>query len=259
MSVWGRATARLGGILLLSAFIWGCSGSDGSQGPAGPGGPAGPPGPPGPPGPSGGVPIDSADVLNIEVTSVTIPAGGGAPTVELNLTNDLTQGLVGLPAGDIRFVLSQLTPGSAGGSSAWQSYVSRDSAGVPNAQATTETASAGTFVDNGDGTYSYTFAQALTDYAAAPAYDDTKTHRLGIEIRGQAPSSDNGISSPRAATRPSPATSSTTTPATPATTGSNSTAAHARTSPTASPVTTPRRSTAIRSTKPGPAPSTWRR
>ena len=193
MSVWGRATARLGGILLLSAFIWGCSGSDGSQGPAGPDGPSGPPGPPGPPGPSGGVPIDSADVLNIEVTSVTIPAGGGAPTVELNLTNDLTQGLVGLPAGDIRFVLSQLTPGSAGGSSEWQSYVSRDSAGVPNAQATTETASAGTFVDNGDGTYTYTFAQALTDYAAAPAYDDTKTHRLGIEIRGQAPSSDNGI------------------------------------------------------------------
>ena len=37
--------------------------------------------------------------------------------------------------------------------------------------------------NNGDGTYSYTFAQALTDYAGGPDYDETKTHRLGVEIR----------------------------------------------------------------------------
>jgi OmcA/MtrC family decaheme c-type cytochrome len=180
-------------VLLSAAFLVGCEGSTGPAGPEGPPGPSGNPGPPGPPGPGSGVPIDSAEKINIAVDDVAIPAGGGAPTVNLTLTNDLNQGLTGLPAGDIRFVLSQLSPGSAGGSSEWQSYVSRDSAGIPNAQATTETATAGTFVENGDGSYTYTFAQALTDYPAAPVFDELKSHRLGVEIRGQAPISTNGI------------------------------------------------------------------
>jgi OmcA/MtrC family decaheme c-type cytochrome len=71
--------------------------------------------------------------------------------------------------------------------------VTRSSNGVANAQANTETASSGTFIDNGDGSYEYTFAEALTDYAGAPVFDAVKTHRLGIEIRGQAPISSNGI------------------------------------------------------------------
>jgi OmcA/MtrC family decaheme c-type cytochrome len=182
--------------MLLGILLAACSGGDnGKDGADGGTGPVGPPGPPGEPGPSSGngVPIDSADKINIAVTSVAIPAGGGAPTIQLTLTNDLTQGLRELPATDIRFVLSQLTPGSNGGSSEWQSYVTRSSNGVANAQATTETATAGTFVDNSDGTYVYTFAKALTDYAGGPAFDATKTHRLGVEIRGQAPISSNGI------------------------------------------------------------------
>lgn len=156
---------------------------EGDTGPAGPAGPQGDPGPPGEPGPSGGVPVDSAEFINVEFTSVTVPAGGGSPTVELSLTNDLNQGLTGLPARNISFVIAQLTPGADGGSSAWQSYVTRDSAGIANAQATTEGATAGTYVDNGDGTYQYTFAMALTDYPAGPVFDETKTHRIGVEIR----------------------------------------------------------------------------
>ncbi len=184
--------------LIISAILLtGCSGSDGSAGATGAAGPPGTAGPPGPPGPSSGngVPVDSATSINIEVTSVSVPSGGGAPTVELRLSNDLTQGLFGLPAGDIRFVLSQLSPAplSSGGSSEWQSYVTRNSAGIPNAQANTETATSGTFTDNADGTYSYTFAQALTAYPGGPVFDASKSHRLGIEIRGQAPNSSNGI------------------------------------------------------------------
>jgi len=178
------------GILMFAALLWGCEGDDGSQGPQGPTGPQGPQGPQGDPGPSGGVPVDSAERINIEVSSVTISS---PPVVELTLTNDLTQGLVGLPAGDIRFMISQLMPGANGSSSEWQSYVTRDSAGIENAQATTETATAGTWVDNGDGTYQYTFAEDLDDYPAGPTYDPMKPHRLGIEIRGQAPISSNGI------------------------------------------------------------------
>ena len=61
--------------------------------------------------------------------------------------------------------------------------MTRSSNGIPNAQATTETATSGTYVDNNDGTYEYTFAEGLTDYAGGPVFNQTKTHRVGIEIR----------------------------------------------------------------------------
>jgi len=183
-------------LMLLGLFLAACSGGDdGKDGTDGAAGPAGPAGPPGTPGPStgSGIPIDSAELINIAVTNVDVPAGGGAPSVSLTLTNDLEQGLRDLPAGDIRFTLAQLSPGAGGGSSEWQSYITRTSGGIPDAQADAERGSAGTFVDNADGTYVYTFANDLTAYPAGPVYDGTKTHRLGIEIRGQAPISSNGI------------------------------------------------------------------
>ena len=151
--------------------------------PPGAQGPAGPAGPPGPQGPTSGIPVSSAEKLNVEITGVAVPSGGGAPVVDLSLTNDLGQGLTGLPAANIRFIVTQLMPGSNGESSEWQSYIARDDGGVTNAQATTETATNGTYVDNGDGTYQYTFANALTDYPAGPTFDESATHRLGIEIR----------------------------------------------------------------------------
>jgi len=183
MTSYKNCAARVAALLFLGLLIGGCSGgSDGAAGPAGAGGPAGPPGPPGP-STGSGVPVTSAEKINVVITGVSVPAGGGAPTVMLALTNDLNQGLTGLPAANIRFVIAQLTPGTNGGSSEWQSYVTRSSGGIPNAQATTETATAGTYVDNSDGTYEYTFANALTAYAGGPVFDASKTHRVGIEIR----------------------------------------------------------------------------
>jgi OmcA/MtrC family decaheme c-type cytochrome len=175
-------TARIVVLSLIGLLFAGCSGSDGAAGTPGTEGPAGPPGPPGP-STGGGIPVASAEKINVAITGIVVPAGGGAPTVQLTLRNDLNQGLVGLPAANIRFVIAQLTPGTGGGSSEWQSYVTRDNGGITDAQATTESATAGTYVDNVDGTYEYTFANALTDYPAGPAYDENKTHRIGIEIR----------------------------------------------------------------------------
>ena len=181
---------KIASLMLLGILLAACSGGeDGAPGVAGVPGPSGPPGP----STGSGVPIDSASKINIAVAKVEVPAGGGAPTVFFTLTNDLEQGLKDLPDTDIRFVLSQLTPGTAGGSSEWQSYVTRSSNDVPNAQANTETAEDGDLVDNGDGTYEYTFASALTAYPGGPTFDAAKTHRLGIEIRDQAPISSNGI------------------------------------------------------------------
>ncbi len=184
--LFGR-TARLATITLASALLFACDGSTGPAGPAGPTGnqgPPGTPGQPGQPGPSGGtaVPFDSAERINVEIQDVTVPAGGGAPTVTMRLTNDLGFGLQGFPASTISFTLAQLSPPpSPGKSSEWQSYVTNSRVG--DVQASTESAAAGTFTDNGDGTYVYTFASALDAYPAGPTFDATKTHRLGVEIR----------------------------------------------------------------------------
>jgi len=193
MASFKNSFARFATPMLLSLVIAACGGGDNGQ--DGAAGPAGPVGPSGPPGPStgSGVPIGSTSQINIAVSNVAVPAGGGAPVVSFTLTNDLEQGLRDLPAGDVRFTLAQLSAGSNGGSSEWQSYVTRTSGGIADAQADAERGSAGTFVDNSDGTYQYTFANDLTAYPGGPVFDETKTHRLGIEIRGQAPISSNGI------------------------------------------------------------------
>ena len=178
---------QLAALLLSSALLFACSGDTGPTGPAGGQGTAGPPGQGGPPGPSGSstVPVDSVEKINVSIVSIDVPDGGGAPTVVMRLTNDLGFGLSGLPASTVGFTLAQLSAGQNGGSSEWQSYITRESNNIPNAQATTESASTagGTYEDNGDGTYTYTFSQALTAYPAGPTYDETKIHRLGVEIR----------------------------------------------------------------------------
>ena len=125
--MFGRTT-RLAAILLASALLFACDGSTGPAGPAGPQGDQGlpgTPGPSGPPGPSTGnaLPFDSADRINVEIQSVAVPAGGGAPTVTLRLSDNLDFGLKGLPASAVGFVIAQLSPAPAtGASSEWQAY-----------------------------------------------------------------------------------------------------------------------------------------
>ena len=182
-------TTRLAGLLLASALLFACDGSTGPAGPSGaPGtsGPSGPPGTPGTPGPSTGAALayDTAERINVEIQSIDVPAGGGAPTVTLRLSDELDFGLRDLPPSTVGFVIAQLSPPAAvGASSEWQAYTTNSRTTPPHVQAGYESATAGTFTDNGDGTYTYTFANALTAYPAGPVFDATKTHRLGLEIR----------------------------------------------------------------------------
>ncbi len=193
MASYVKRSISIFAFMMLGFSLGACSGGD--DGGDGAAGPAGPPGQGGPPGPSSGngVPYASADKINITVTNVAVPAGGGAPVVSLTLTNELNQGLTGFPDTEIRFALAQLTPGAGGGSSEWQSYVTRTTGGIPNGQADAERATAGAFAGNNDGTYTYEFANALTDYAGGPVFDAAKTHRLGIEIRGDGDNTSNGV------------------------------------------------------------------
>jgi len=177
-----KKPANFLGVLAVCSLLMlvACEGNDG---PAGPSGPPGPAGPTGPTGPSAGVPASAVKRIDATIDRIDAPIDGGAPTIEFTLVSELGQGVRDLPPATLRFAIAQLSPGTAGGSSHWQSYVSRDSNGIANAQGTTERATDGTLVDHGDGHYEYTFARDLTAYPGAPAFDASKTHRVGLEIR----------------------------------------------------------------------------
>ena len=171
--------SRLITLFFISLVLTACSG--GGDGPQGPTGPAGGSGPVGTAGAAGLVSVTSAAKINVSWTEFSL--SGDSLTATVVLTNDLDQGLTGLPAGNIRFALAQLSPGIAGSSSEWHSYILRSSNGVADAQGTTETASDGTWVDLGNGTYQYTFANALSAYSGGPNFDSMKTHRIAVEVR----------------------------------------------------------------------------
>lgn len=183
MGTFSHANGKFVSLLLFAVFLGGCEGNDGSAGAPGPAGVPGPPGPPGPPGAGGGIPLSEAEAIEVEIEAVDVPDGATPPSVSFRLTNRLGQGLTGLPSENIRFIIAALTPGSGGGSSAWQSYITAADAGVADAQASAEVATLGQFVDEGGGQYRYTFARGLADYPAGPDFDSAKTHRIGLEIR----------------------------------------------------------------------------
>ncbi|MDH3511186.1 MAG: hypothetical protein OER85_10080, partial [Gammaproteobacteria bacterium] len=88
MASYKNCSGRVAVFILMGLLLAGCDGKDGAAGPPGDAGPAGPPGP----STGGGVPVTSAEKINVGITSVVVPDGGGAPTVQFTLRNDLNQG-----------------------------------------------------------------------------------------------------------------------------------------------------------------------
>ena len=225
---------------VLAAAIAGCGGSDGSVGPtgaAGPAGPTGPTGPSGPPGVSGAsvvtIPSNAAPATDASaaawaalapkatVTSVTIASppvvnftvtdAAGNPVVGLgNASQSATATLPGLT--NLAFSIAKLVPGTNGDPSKWVSYIVTT---VPTKNATTgaitaaaptrpSTDNTGTLVDNGDGSYKYTFYRDVPQTKATVdamtvsgvnnkadlgdlTYEPNLVHRLTIQISGNAP------------------------------------------------------------------------
>ena len=174
----------------------GGTGDAGPQGPAGSDGGTGPSGPPGPPGLSGVTAVNvgrnsetNASVVNanaaaweqlapvVTVSSVTIAS---PPVVNFSVADAFGKPVVGLGNKskastakfasyvNLNFTLAKLVPGTNGSPSRWVSYIVT---GMPTTSATSMCTSdpnlgcpgrpssdnAGTLVDNGDGTYKYTF------------------------------------------------------------------------------------------------------
>ena len=189
----GRSTPILASALLLFA-LGGCSVFEGDDGDPGP---AGPTGEQGDPGPSYG-PTTS---ITITVDSVTIGAPP-KPVVELTVKNQDGNPFAGLAEGDLRFNLAKLTAEMNGNPSFWQNYITRTRGSGISTEGSQERVSTntayrwGTWVNNLDGTYTYTFntdlnsAQSLcagpcTDADGNPldlSYEPGKTHRLGIQL-----------------------------------------------------------------------------
>ncbi|MDH5175500.1 MAG: OmcA/MtrC family decaheme c-type cytochrome [Gammaproteobacteria bacterium] len=187
---WMRKIAWAG--VAVAAFgLAACTGGSGGPGPQGPQGPDGPPG-----GGTPAAPISTANEIVARINRVTI-LDDGRPFVEVYLRDERGRPLTGLPAGNIRFVLARLEPAVNGKSSTWHAITRKTEAfpgsppptpadkvtGTgPTNQATTETATAGTWVDKQSGIFEYTFARNVKTDAEIP-YDPGLPHRVGLEIR----------------------------------------------------------------------------
>ncbi|MBE0549669.1 MAG: OmcA/MtrC family decaheme c-type cytochrome [Rubrivivax sp.] len=228
----------LGLCLVALLALSGCGGGDGAAGPAGPTGPAGPAGPAGPTGPGGSggagvvavgsnsltnasavaanaaawaaleptVTVTGVTINSAPVVSFTVQDGFGRPVVGLgNTTKSATAKFASYP--NLAFSLAKLVPGSNGSPSKWVSYIVttvETNTAVP-APTRPSTDNTGTLVDNGDGSYKYTFYRdvtAIKDQVAAMtvtgtnnkadlgdlSYNANLTHRLTIQLSGNAPS-----------------------------------------------------------------------
>ncbi len=223
--------------LLATAIIMALSLGCGSQGPPGPAGPAGDAGPPGnnavtlitvPSNSAAPTTAASAAwaalVPQVTVTSVSIASppvvkfkvtdAAGVPIAGLgNTSKSSTASVAGLT--NLAFAMAKLVPSADGSPSRWVSYIvttvppATADGGVGAATPTRpSTDNTGTLVDNGDGTYAYTFYRDITkikDQVAAMTvsppnvladlgdltYDATLVHRLTIQLSGNAPGTGN--------------------------------------------------------------------
>jgi OmcA/MtrC family decaheme c-type cytochrome len=216
------------------------AGCTGSQGPAGPAGDAGPPGPPGQ---NGGnvitvpsniqtptdaqsaawaalapqITIQSVTIQSPPVVKFTVKDGTtGLPIVGLgNTSKSSTATVAGYT--NLSFALAKIIPGSNGSPARWVSYIvttvpTTTAAAAPTRPTTDNT---GTLVDNGDGTYAYTFYRDVKQIQAQVAgmdagtgnnvadlddlsFDSSLVHRVTIQLGGSAPGT--GSNTPTGAT-----------------------------------------------------------
>ena len=163
--------------LAFAALPVGCSGSDGSTGPAGPTGPQGPAGPAAIN--AATAPASTLEELSV-VTAVTGVTIASPPVVTFTVMTAEGVPIIGLGhwkdinARFIRFDIAKLVAGTNGDPDSWVSYI-RSSTGAPTTENT------GDLVDNGDGSYTYTFVTDITNVTGI-TYEPTLTHRLAGQI-----------------------------------------------------------------------------
>ncbi|MFA6441125.1 MAG: OmcA/MtrC family decaheme c-type cytochrome, partial [Sterolibacterium sp.] len=237
----GRVSRLVATIAAAALLLHGCGGGD--DGATGPAGSAGPAGTPGAAGPNATTTVKVASLSaaawadlapQAVVTKVTIAS---PPVVEFKVTDAAGNPVVGLADNtsksstatvtgytNVAFALAKLVPGTNGSPSKWVNYAVFNAptvaqkAGTVAASASCDSTTSptwcagrpttdnqGTLVDNGDGSYKYTFLRDITkakdivatlkdaadgSYKNVDAgdltYDPNLTHRLVIQISGAA-------------------------------------------------------------------------
>ncbi|WP_206483683.1 OmcA/MtrC family decaheme c-type cytochrome [Thalassotalea sp. G2M2-11] len=174
-------------LLILLTLSCGQDGQDGAQGPMGEPGPPGPTTPP--------INTEPATSLTVTITGVEI---NSAPVVHFSISDQNDQAFTSLTAP--RFSLAKLIPGANGDSDAWQSYINRTEDADGNGPGTETKIQAtqdrnGTLVNHNDGSYTYTFANNITEITTPlPVnYQPELTHRLAIQISGNDQPTTNSI------------------------------------------------------------------
>jgi OmcA/MtrC family decaheme c-type cytochrome len=189
-----------------------CGGGGGGDRAAGvePGPPPSTPVPPPPPivpapNPS---PYAEAQELLATITGVTV-SDNGVAVVEFQLTDGEGTAIIDLQGRNVRFTIAKLQSSPLGNlTGSWQSYINRvaqpavGTGTEPNLQANYEREEDG-FVNNEDGTYSYTFTQSITSLPEDVlsqaetegldlSYDPDLTHRVSMQFDGN----DNTTANP---------------------------------------------------------------
>ena len=155
---------------------------------------------------AGAAALTASTALNTTITDVTI---NGTPEVNFTVTNQAGVGMAGLSPSDLRFNIAKLVPGSNGGPSTWQNYINRSNGGAVQGSQERKTTTAGyvfgTLVNNGNGSYTYTFATDITKATCPPpctdadgsaldvSYQPGLTHRLTIQQANSAYPTSAGV------------------------------------------------------------------
>jgi len=123
--------------------------------------------------------------LKVTINSITIPTTG-KPVIAFKVTDmNSSDSISGLPPATMRFALLKLVPSATKGNDTWVSYMAANATSTAGTEtaAAAATATNGALVDNGDGSYVYTFAKNVADAAnAGTTYDPAATHRFAMQL-----------------------------------------------------------------------------
>jgi len=130
--------------------------------------------------------VDLGLPLVAEITDVTVSS---PPVMNFTVATQGGASVIGVPESGVRGTFSKLVPGATMNEvSTWQSYINNlvDGAeGAAIAQTLQATREEGTLVDNGDGSYVFTYTTDVMNVTdpVAISWEETYTTRAGIEIR----------------------------------------------------------------------------
>lgn len=178
-------------LLFAASLLTGCSGGGGGGSTTAPSQPV----------------VDAATMSNETLSAVSLQASdikvtiNSPPVVTFKLLTAAGNPIKGLGVKSsstptnlnyLNFTIAKLVPATNGGSDQWQNYI------VTSTSGPTRERVAANLVDNGDGSYTYTFAKNITDptQTNGVTYEPNKTHRLVIQISGTIPGTSIALANP---------------------------------------------------------------